>query len=87
VNRSQNQQKLFWIDSETAITQGDVEETINLTGVFEANIDMSRFATGQISMCFIYEDTGEVKVDVHLEKKEEGRTVYATVNNGLLHIL
>ena len=53
------------------LTQGDVEETINLTGSFDSHIDMSRFKPGPISMGFFYEDAGEIKVDVHLEVKHE----------------
>ena len=52
------------------LTQGDVEETINLTGAFDSDIDLSRFVSGQISICLIYEDAGEVKVDVSLEIKK-----------------
>jgi len=63
------------------LAQEDVEETISLTGVFDADIDMSRFANGQISLCFIYEDAGEVTLDVHLEvKKQEHK--YNTVFDG-----
>ena len=52
------------------LTQGDVEETINLSGSFDAPIDMSRFAAGPITICFLYEDAGEVKMDVHFEIKK-----------------
>jgi len=55
------------------LTQDDVEETVNLTGAFDARIDMSRFAPGKVTMCFVYEDAGEIKMDVQLElKKNEG---------------
>ena len=56
------------------LTQGDVEETINLTGSFNSPIDLSRFVPGGISMCFIYEEAGETKVDVHLEINKETKT-------------
>lgn len=48
------------------LAQGDIEETVNLTGSFDSFIDMSRFAPGKIAMSFLYEDAGEVTVDMHL---------------------
>ena len=48
------------------LTQGDTEETVNLTGSFDSFVDMSRFTPGQITMSFLYEDAGEVTVDVQL---------------------
>ena len=56
------------------LSQGDIEKTINLTGSFDACIDISQFAPGQISLCFVYENAGEVKVDMLLEVENAAPT-------------
>jgi len=63
------------------LTQGDIEETINLAGAFDASIDMSRFAPGPISISFIYEDAGEVAMNVQLaviKNESSGKSEAAT---------
>ena len=59
------------------LSQGDIEKTINLTGAFDSCVNMSQFAPGQISLCFVYEDAGEIKVnmllDVNKGEVDEGR--------------
>ena len=61
VTNSNNQGEAYLV-----LSQGALEKTVNLTGNFDSVIDLSPFAPGPISLCFVYEDAGEIKVDLQL---------------------
>ena len=52
------------------ISQGDEEETVNLTGCFSSDINLSKFGPGPISISLFYEDAGEATLTINTSLQE-----------------